>query len=526
MTPTLPPAATAPQQALRDGEILRRLPERTDVAIVGAGFGGLGAAISLEQAGFGDFVVLERAGDVGGTWQANTYPGAQCDVPSNLYSFSFARKTDWSRSYPVQPEILDYLRGCTRRFGVAGRTALDCELLSAEWTESEQEWRIETSWGWLRARVLLAATGLLSEPSIPNLPGLEHFRGTVFHSARWDHDHDLTGERVAVLGSGASAAQLVPRIQPEVGWLYVFQRTPPWVWPLMDRPLSPATQRLYRAVPSLQRLARDGVYWLRESNVPGLAWQPRLLRPSEALGRWHLRRQVRDPELRRKLTPTYRLGCKRIVLSNDWYPALTQPNVTLVGQGVRAVGERSVVAADGSEYEADTVVLATGFSPTDPPIAHRLRGRTGRPLSDVWAGSPQAYLGTTVAGFPNLFLLYGPNTNLGHSSIVYMMECQIHYIVQALEFLRERGLASLEIRREVQDAYSDEMQRRLSGSVWDTGGCASWYLDANGRNSTMWPSFTFTFRRRLERFDPGSYHLRQPAVGSRPRPWPPAPAGV
>jgi cation diffusion facilitator CzcD-associated flavoprotein CzcO len=491
------------------------LPAETDVAIVGAGFGGLGMAIRLEMAGRDDFVVLERASDVGGTWHANSYPGCQCDIPSNLYSFSFARKSDWTTAYPLRDQILDYLRECASRFGVRPRVELECELLDAAWDDDRGRWEIETSRGSLSARVLVAAPGLLSEPCVPALPGLERFEGTAFHTARWDHSHDLTGRRVAVLGTGASAIQVVPSIREQVSRLVVFQRTPPWVIPHLDHAVGPRLQRLYERAPAVQRLVRASVWGLHELLVPGMTRHPRLLKAHELLARANMRRGVRDPELRRRLTPDYAIGCKRILLSSDWYPAIASPSVELVTSGIREVRSGSVVDGDGLKHEVDTIVFATGCTPSDPPIARRLRGRDGSTLSEIWQGSPQAYLGTTVSGFPNLFLFYGPNTNLGHSSIVYMLESQMAYVMSALEEMSARGAACVEVRPEVQDAFNAEMQERLQRSVWNSG-CSSWYLDRNGRNSIQWPGFTFEFRRRTRRFEVGEYRLTVPTPVAAP----------
>ena len=465
------------------------LPAETDVAIVGAGFGGLGMAIQLKRAGRDDFVVLERAADVGGTWQANTYPGCQCDIPSNLYSFSFARKSDWATAYPMRDQILEYLHGCARSFGVEPHVELDCELLDATWDAARGRWDVETSSGSLSARVLVAAPGLLSEPCVPDLPGLDRFEGTAFHTAKWDHDHDLTGERV--------------------GRLFVFQRTPPWVIPHLDHPVGPRLQRLYERVPAAQRLVRATIWGLHELLVPGMARDPRLLKGHELLARANMRRSIEDPELRRRLTPDYAIGCKRILLSSDWYPAITSPGVELVTSGIREVREGSIVDGDGGEHELDTIVFATGFVPSDPPIARRLRGREGRTLSETWRGSPQAYLGTTVTGFPNLFLFYGPNTNLGHNSIVYMLESQMTYVMSALDAMDELGAACVEVRPQVQDAFNEEMQERLRDSVWNSG-CSSWYLDRSGRNSIQWPGFTFEYRRRTRCFEAADYRLSPP----------------
>jgi cation diffusion facilitator CzcD-associated flavoprotein CzcO len=484
-----------------------------ELAIVGAGFGGLGMAIRLRQEGVEDFVVLERGSDVGGTWWANSYPGCQCDIPSNLYSFSFAPKHDWDRAYPMRDQILDYLRDCARRFGVLPHTRLGCELLGATWVAEQQHWELETSGDPIAARVLVAAPGLLSEPWSPSLPGLERFAGRAFHTASWDHSDDLGGRRVALLGSGATAVQVVPAIQPRLGKLHLFQRTPPWVVPHMDHPIRPRLRELYRRVPALQRLSRAGIYAMRESVVPGITRDRRFLRGQAALARMHLRRQVPDPDLRRRLTPDYEIFCKRIILSNEWYPAIQEPNVDIVSSGVREVREHAIVDNDGVEREIDTLIFATGFRPAELPIAERVRGRAGRSLAEAWAGSPQAYLGTTVSGFPNLFLLYGPNLNLGHSSIVYMLESQTNYVLDALRTMRRRGAAELEVRAEAQDAYNEEIQERLARTVWNTGGCGSWYFDANGRNSIQWPGHTFEFRRRTRRFDAASYRL---APAARP----------
>lgn len=483
------------------------LPRRVEVAIVGAGFGGLGAAISLERAGFRDFAVLERGGEVGGTWFFNTYPGCQCDVPSNLYSFSFARKSDWSRSYPEQPEILDYLRDCSSRFAVRDRIHFDCEMREAVWEEQDQRWRIDTSHGTLLARVLVVAPGLLSEPKTPSVPGLDAFEGETVHTARWGEGRDLGGQRVAVIGTGATAVQLVPRLQPVVERLYVFQRTPPWVLPLFDRAVGDRLKRLYRAVPAVQDLARGAVYSLREPMVVAMARVPRLAKLFEAVSRLHLRRQVGDPELRRRLVPDYVAGCKRLLLTNAWFPALVEPNVELVTEGLKEIRGKTLVGSDGTEREVDTLVFATGFSPTDPPIAHALRGPDGRTLAEVWDGSPEAYLGTTVAGFPNLFFIYGPNTNLGHNSIIYMLESQFEYLVRALRAMRERGLGRLEVREDVQRTFNEGVQRSLKNTVWNAGRCASWYLDDDGENPIMWSDFTFRFRRLAKDFDLRQHHV-------------------
>jgi len=477
------------------------LPSEVEVAIVGAGFGGIGAAIELDRAGFRDFAVLERAPEVGGTWWANSYPGCQCDVPSSLYSFSFAPKPDWPRSYAEQPDILDYLLDCVDRFGIRDRIHVDCEMNEAAWEDDDQRWRVDTSRGTLRARFLIAAPGLLSEPKTPAVPGLDDFPGPTIHTARWRDAPDLRGTRVAVVGTGATAIQIVPRLQPDVDRMYVFQRTPPWVLPHNDREISPRLQRLYARRPRLQQLSRAGVYALREFLVLPLAVTPKLGKLMELIAARQRRKEISDPELRREVTPDYAIGCKRILLTSDWYPALDQPNVELVTAGLEAVEGNTLVASDESRHEVDAIIFATGFSPTDPPIAHQVRGPDGRTLHESWDGAPEAYLGATVAGFPNMFLLYGPNTNLGHNSIVYMIESQLRYVLGALRAARERGIGRLEVRRDVQRGYNEDIQRRLKDTVWNAGRCASWYLDDRGENPVMWPDFTFRFRRLASRFE-------------------------
>jgi cation diffusion facilitator CzcD-associated flavoprotein CzcO len=476
------------------------------IAIIGAGFSGLGMAIRLKRDGESDFVLLERGSEVGGTWYANTYPGCRCDVPSHLYSFSFAPNPDWSSTFSPQPEILDYLLGITERYGIRPHVRFQTEVTGAAWDEGERIWRIETSQGELTADVLVSGQGGLSEPAVPSLPGLDTFEGTTFHSARWNHDHELAGERVAVIGTGASAIQFVPEIQPRVGKLHVFQRTAPWVMPHGGRPLSPTEHKVYRRLPAAQLAMRAGIYWARETFVM-MFRHPRYGKLVERVALKHMHAQVKDSELRRKLTPKFAIGCKRILPSNDWYPTLTKPNVEVVTDAIREVRPRSIVTTDGEERQVDTIVFGTGFHVTDIAIADRIRGRAGRTLAEEWQGSPQAYLGTTVAGFPNLFLLTGPNTGLGHNSIVFMIESQINHVTGALRAMRRRGAASVEVRPEVQQDYNTELERMTKGTVWVTGGCSSYYIDRNGHNSTLWPTFTWPFRRRTRRFDEAAYSL-------------------
>jgi cation diffusion facilitator CzcD-associated flavoprotein CzcO len=477
----------------------------TEVAIVGAGFGGLGAAIRLRQRGFTDFVVFERGNELGGTWRDNSYPGCACDVPSQVYSFSFALKPDWTSTYSPQAEIWQYLRDCAERFGVRDAIRFSTEVLQAEWDGDGRRWRIGTSQGEWTADVLIAAGGPLNEPVIPKLAGLETFQGEAFHSSRWDHTVDLRGRRVAVVGTGASAVQIVPAIQPVVGRLTLFQRTAAWVMPRNERPLRRWEHWAYRRIPGAQRTMRTVVYWAIEATVLGFL-RPRVMRLAQRMALANLRKGVRDPVLRAKVTPDYAMGCKRVLKSDDYYPALGRDNVDVVTEGIAEVTARGIVTADGVEHPADVIVFGTGFRVTDLPIAERIRGRDGRTLAERWRGSPQAYRGTTVAGFPNLFLLLGPNTGLGHNSVVLMIESQLNYVLGALERMRRTGVRALEPRAEAQERFVAAVDRRMAGTVWATG-CRSWYIDATGRNSTLWPGSTWRYRRRMKRFDAQAYEV-------------------
>lgn len=470
------------------------------IVIIGSGFAGLGAAIRLKQEGEQDFVILERSDEVGGVWRDNTYPGCACDVQSHLYSFSFAPNPNWSRAYSPQGEILAYLRDCASRFGVLPHVRFGHAVKQATWDDDLRKWRIETSQGLFTADFLVAANGALSEPAIPKLHGLESFEGIAFHSARWRHDVDLRGKRVAVIGTGASSIQFVPAIQPGVERLHLFQRTAAWVLPRTNTEIPMVLRRLYAAVPLAQRAVRGAIYAVREGALLGFREGP-LMSVIEGLGRRYLAKTVRDPELRKKLTPDFRIGCKRILLSDEYLPALTKTNVEVVTEGIREVRAHSVVTTDGVERPVDVILFGTGFQVTDQPIAHMIRGRTGKTLSETWQGSPKAHLGTMIAGFPNFFLMQGPNTGLGHTSVVIMIEAQIDHMLLALK----SGALQLEPRAEAQAKFVADVDRDMQGSVWTTGGCASWYLDRNGRNSTLWPGFTFTFRRLLARFDAGDY---------------------
>lgn len=484
------------------------LEHHTRVAIIGAGFAGLGMAIRLKQLGIDDFVVLERASDVGGTWRDSIYPGAASDVPSSLYSYSFAPDPAWPRTFPSQPEIQQYLRWCTAEFGLDRHLRPAHEMLSCQWREDTARWHVNTSKGRLTAEIVVVATGPLSKPSVPRIKGLESFEGVTFHSARWDSDYDLHGKRVAVIGTGASAVQFIPEIQPEVAKLSVFQRTPPWVIPRWDRSKSVLERGVFRWLPLVQRLARFAVYLWRETLILGLAYDQRWLKPAEWLARRQLRRQVEDPELRAVLTPDYKLGCKRVVLSNNYYPALSQPNTEVVRSGIREVRPHSIVCEDGSEHPVDAIIFSTGFESANMPVGNRLRGRGGRLLADDWQAGAQAYLGTSITGFPNLFMLLGPNSVSGQNSSLLTMEAQIEYVIEAINFMERTDVAAVEVREEAQTSFVTEVQQKSVGTVW-VSGCRSWYLDARGRNTTLWPGLTRSFRRLTRRFDRENYVLRR-----------------
>jgi cation diffusion facilitator CzcD-associated flavoprotein CzcO len=479
------------------------------IAVAGAGLSGLGMAIALKQDGMDDFVVFERAGDLGGTWRDNSYPGCACDIASVLYSYTDEQNPLWSRAFAPQAEIWAYMHEVADRHGVGGHMRFDHDVLDAAFDAEADRWEISTSQGDYTADILVSATGALADPSVPDLPGLDRFAGTVFHSARWNHDHDLPGRRVAVVGTGASAIQFVPEIQPRVGRLTLFQRTPPWVLPRGNPRIPLRWQRRFARRPALLGFARRAVFSLYESFHVGFR-HPAVMKLVERRAKSTIAKQVADPELRAKLIPDYRLGCKRILGSNSWYPALTQPNVDVVTAGIAEVTETGIVDADGVHHDVDTIIFGTGFHVTDMPFAERVRGRDGRTLAATWQGSPKAHLGMAVPGFPNLFMLLGPNTGLGHNSVLLMIEAQIAYLRKALRYRRQHGLSTLEPTAAAYGEYIGAVDRGTDGSVWTAGGCLSWYLDASGRNSTLWPGSVREYQRRLARFEIGDYATELP----------------
>jgi cation diffusion facilitator CzcD-associated flavoprotein CzcO len=490
---------------------------RHQVVIIGSGFSGIAMAVALKRDGMDDFVILERAGDLGGTWRDNTYPGCACDVPSILYSLTDEQNPRWSRLFAPAPEIWAYLRAVAERHGVTAHMRYGEEVRGASWNEDDQRWLIETPAGVHEAEVLITGVGALCDPSIPALPGLQRFTGHSFHSARWDHDHDLTGRRVGVIGTGASAIQFVPKIQPRVQALRVFQRTPQWIMPRGEVPISPQWQDRFERRPWLLHAARGTIFSLLELRHRGFSHpQGRMATLNERMAVRHIERQVTDPALRAKVTPTYRMGCKRILGSNTWYPAIGAANAQVVTDGIAEVVADGIVDGAGTHHELDTLIFATGFHVVDSPMWSLVRGRGGRSLAESFQGSPKAYLGTAFAGFPNLFSLLGPGTGLGHNTVLSMIETQVGYIRQALAFRRRQGLAAIVPRQEAQDAYVAELDAAMQGSVWTAGGCQSWYLDETGRNSTLWPQTVRAYQRRVSRFVPSDNELVLPHPARTP----------
>ena len=481
------------------------------IAIVGAGFGGVGAVTMLGQAGYEDVAVFERAPRLGGVWHDNTYPGAACDVPSHLYEFSFAPNPGWSRRYAPQGEIQAYLADVARRFGVVDRIRTGVEVQRAAWDDGRAKWKLETSAGEHEADVLLTACGQLSVPKVPPLAGLDTFAGPAFHTARWRQDVPLEGRRVAVIGTGCSAIQVVPAIQPLVSHLDVYQRSPGWTFPRMDFAYSEkAKQRLAR-LPILQRLDRQANFAFHELGAMAMTSQPWLLPAFRAVGRWQIRRAVKDPALRDKVTPKDEIGCKRVMLTDDWYPALGRPNVELVTDAIDAITPAGVRTAGGVDHPADVLVLATGFEAHGFVAPMEIVGRQGRTLAQEWSAVPRAYLGMTVPEFPNMFLIYGPNTNGGTGSVIYTIEAGVTHVIAALRELERRGAKTIEVRREAADAFDRELRAALANTVWHTG-CTSWYLDENGNDPNQWPWRWSTYRRRAAALAPGAYQLGTAAL--------------
>jgi cation diffusion facilitator CzcD-associated flavoprotein CzcO len=476
------------------------------IAVVGGGFGGVGAAAVLSRAGYHDVTVFEREQRVGGVWNNNTYPGAACDIPSHLYEFSFAPNPRWSRRYAPQAEIQEYLEDVVRRYAVGDRIRTGTEVSCAHWDEKQGEWLLQTSAGTHEADILITACGQLSVPKLPRIPGLESFAGPAFHTARWRHDVELAGKRVAVIGTGCSAIQTVPAIQPIVRQVDVYQRSPGWTLPKMDFAYSERAKRLFERFPILQQLDREAIFAFMELGAAALTSRRWLLPPFRALARRQINNAIKDPELRAKVTPSDEVGCKRIMLTDEWYPTLTKPNVKLISDPIAEVTTRGVRVNEGIEREADVLVLATGFQTHGFVAPMEVVGAGGRTLTEEWAGVPRAYLGMSVPGFPNMFLLYGPNTNGGTGSVIYVIEAAIAHVIASLGELERAHARRIEIRRHSADEFEQELRAALAATVWHSG-CTNWYVDENGNDPNQWPWLWSTYRRRTARIEPGAYEL-------------------
>jgi cation diffusion facilitator CzcD-associated flavoprotein CzcO len=482
-------------------------PVHTRALIIGTGFSGLGIGIALQNQGV-DFLILEKADDIGGTWRDNTYPGCACDVPSHLYSFSFEPKADWKHLFSYWDEILDYLKGVTDKYGLRRYIVFNSLVDRAHWDDSEYCWHVFTVDGReYVAQFLISGAGALHIPSIPDFEGRDEFAGAAFHSAEWDHSVGLTGKRVAVIGTGASAIQIVPEIVDRVEQLQLYQRTPPWVVPRTNGKLPRTVRRAFENIPGLRFALRTGIYWALEIGLAyGMTKQPNALKAVEALGKWNIRHHVRDPELRRKLTPTYRAGCKRILYSHNYYAAVANPKTELVTDRIARFTRDGIVTADGRERPVDVIVYATGFHVTDSYTYVQIKGRHGEDLVDRWNREGlAAHRGITVAEVPNLFFLLGPNTGLGHTSVVFMIESQIRYVADAIATVDKYGAQALAPTRAAQDRFNAELQEKLAGSVWNTGGCRSWYLDEHGKNRVLWSGYTWQYWMATRRLKPSEY---------------------
>ncbi|MBF6352164.1 NAD(P)/FAD-dependent oxidoreductase [Nocardia flavorosea] len=476
------------------------------VLIIGTGFGGIGVAIELRRHGFTDLTILEKALDLGGVWRENTYPGAACDVPSPLYSYSFEPKPDWPQRYSGQAAIHEYLRGVAGRHELLDRIEFGTEVTEAVFDEKTGRWTVTTADDATHhADVLISAVGQLSRPQYPSIPGVGSFAGESFHSAMWDHEVNLAGKRVACIGTGASAVQYVPQIQPQVEQLTLFQRTAAWVLPKFDTDYSPVQHKLFARIPGMLSVERLGWWLTAEISSLGLVELPIISRLVARMAARNLRKNVDDPELRAKLTPDYPIACKRTLFSSDYFPALTQPNVEVTTAAVTEITPRGVRTADGALHEADVIIYGTGFKGTEFLWPMRISGRGGRELADVWADGAHAYYGMAVPEFPNFFMVYGPNTNLGVGSIIYMIETQSRYIRQAVQLLAGKPGHVLEVRAETERTFNDALQKRLERTPWNF--CSSWYRNAAGRITNNWPGTVTSYRRRVRRLEPQDYTL-------------------
>ncbi|KLO29380.1 4-hydroxyacetophenone monooxygenase [Mycolicibacter heraklionensis] len=488
----------------------QRAPVHTRALIIGTGFSGLGMAIALQKQGV-EFLILEKADEIGGTWRDNTYPGCACDVPSHLYSFSFEPKATWSKLFSPQPEIFDYLKGVTDKYGLRRHIRFGERVERAHWDDGEYRWHVFTDSGReYVAQFVISGAGGLHIPRLPEIEGIEQFEGAMFHSAQWDHSVELAGKKVAVIGTGASAIQIVPELvrNADVAQVQLYQRTPPWVVPRPNAPFPRALLKAFATVPGLRLAVRWGIYWWLEGLGYAMTKRPSLLRAVELVAKWNIRRNVRDRELRRRLTPSYRAGCKRILYSPNYYQAVADPKTTLITERITRITPTGIVTADGVERPVDVIVGATGFHVTDSYTYVEVKGPHGEDLGDRWnREGVVAHHGIAVADMPNLFFLLGPNTALGHTSVVFMIESQIRYVAQAIAATDKLGAQALAPTRAAQDRYNAELQDKLAGSVWITGGCNSWYLDEHGVNRTLWSGMTWQYWRSTRSLRPSEYHF-------------------
>ena len=469
------------------------------IIIIGGGFSGLGAAIKLKEAGIEDFILLEKAAEMGGVWRENTYPGCACDVPSALYSYSFEQNPSWSRVFAPQAEIKKYLFDVVDKYKVMPHVHLNCEALNAKWSDTDNCWIIQTNQGELRSQFTILACGPMHEPVLPDIKGMSEFKGEIFHSSQWRHDIDLTGKKVAVIGTGASALQFVPQIQPIVQQLSIFQRTAQWVLPKSDMPLLAPVRTMFKFLPLTQQVLRGSVYGIFET-INGGYQSPAAMKQFQKIALWNMNYHIKNKQLREKLTPAFIIGCKRILQSNNWYPALAQNNVDVIASGLAEVRGNTLIAVNGESVDVDIIILGTGFEIAEPPIANRVYNRFGEKMSDVWQGSPEGYMGTMVENCPNGFLMFGPNVAVSSSAFI-IMEAQLTYIIDALKQAIEQDIQTIEPNPEITKAFNEKVQAALQSTVWNQGGCQSYFIDRNGRNSTAWPWTTFKLREKMKKFN-------------------------
>jgi len=478
--------------------------------IIGSGFSGLCTAIKLKQTNQNNFIILERNDWLGGTWYVNHYPGAACDVESHLYSYSFEPSPDWTKEFGPQEEILHYMEHCAKKYDLIKHIRFNSNIISAVFDEKFGIWEVETDKGEkYSSRIIVSCAGGLSQPSFPDIKGLKTFKGKTIHSALWDNDYDLENKTVAVIGTGASAIQIVPAISPLVKQLNLFQRTPPWILPKPDKKISSFRKWCYKNIPVTQKLHRIRLYWMHELQAIGFVKNPGILKFFSKLALYFLKKSVKDETLRRKLTPNYVMGCKRVLLTNDYYPALQRKNVSVITDRIKEINETGLFTIDGTQWDVDAIILATGFKVAENVERFATKGRNGIDLNETWRDGAEAYLGTTASGFPNMFFVMGPNTGLGHNSMILMIEAQVNYIMGAIESMKEKNARFIDVKKSAQQEFNRELQEKMSRTVWQSGGCHSWYQTKSGKNVTLWPGFTFSFMKRTKKFEVEKYEVVQ-----------------